>query len=226
MLLALEKDKCKACQGKKTVREQKILEVHVDKGMEDGQKITFSGEADEEPGIKPGDVVIILDEKDHAIFKRKKNNLHFNMDINLVEAVCGFEKYIETLDKRWLKITSPPGDVIKPGDIKVISEEGMPVYGRSISKGNMFVKFNVVFPPNEFVTLESIEKLKKLLPPADEPIIPDDADEYVLEDVDPEHSGSSNNQRHYVVSIMSIKKTYSMVPVSYPNKSLGRSGLS
>jgi DnaJ family protein A protein 1 len=197
----LEKDKCKGCHGKKTLREQKILEVRIEKGMEDGQKITFSGEADQEPGIKPGDVVIILDEKDHAVFKRRKNNLHISMEINLVEAVCGFEKHIETLDKRWLKMTSPPGEIIKPGEIKAISDEGMPVYGRSISKGSLFIKFNVVFPPNEFVTMEAIEKLKALLPPADEPIIPDDIEEYVLDDIDPENSSSSNNQHHYVVSI-------------------------
>ena len=33
--------------GKKVVRERKILEVHIDKGMKDGQKITFSGEGDQ-----------------------------------------------------------------------------------------------------------------------------------------------------------------------------------
>ncbi|XP_028394971.1 dnaJ homolog subfamily A member 1-like [Dendronephthya gigantea] len=191
-----EKDKCKECHGKKTVREQKILEVHVEKGMEDGQKITFSGEADEEPGIKPGDVVIILDEKEHAVFKRRKLNLHTSMDINLVEAVCGFEKYLETLDKRWLKLTSPAGEVIKPGDIKVIVDEGMPVYGRSISRGKLFIKFNVVFPPNEFITEDSIKELKTLLPQADEPIIPDDVDDtYVLDEISPDKA-SSNNQRH------------------------------
>ena len=201
LILYIEKDKCKQCHGKKTEREQKILEVHVEKGMEDGQKITFGGEADEEPGIKPGDVVIILDEKDHAVFKRKKNNLYINLDINLVEAVCGFEKYIQTLDDRWLKMNSPPGEVIKPGDVKVISEEGMPVYGRSISKGNMFIKFNVVFPPQESITVDCIRKLKELLPKADEPIIPDGVEECVLEDIDPDETNFANNQRHYVVSI-------------------------
>lgn len=203
--IIVEKDKCKTCQGKKTVREQKILEVHVEKGMEDGQKITFSGEADEEPGIKPGDVVIILDEKEHAVFKRRKLNLHISMDINLVEAVCGFERYLETLDKRWLKLTSPAGEVIKPGDIKVIMDEGMPVYGRSISRGKLYVKFNVVFPPNEFITKDSIDELKTLLPPADEPIIPDNLDDtYVLEDINPEQHKSSNSQRQNYVSVRVI----------------------
>ena len=35
------KDRCKSCNGRKIVREKKILEVHIDKGMKDGQKITF-----------------------------------------------------------------------------------------------------------------------------------------------------------------------------------------
>ena len=51
-------------------RERKILEVSVDKGMEDGQKVTFSGEGDQEPGLEPGDIIIVLDEKAHALFKR------------------------------------------------------------------------------------------------------------------------------------------------------------
>ena len=42
----------------------------MDKGMEDGQKVTFSGEGDQEPGLEPGDIIIVLDEKAHALFKR------------------------------------------------------------------------------------------------------------------------------------------------------------
>ena len=42
--------RCKRCSGRKVVRERKILEVSVDKGMEDGQKITFSGEGDQVRG--------------------------------------------------------------------------------------------------------------------------------------------------------------------------------
>lgn len=38
-----EKDRCKECKGKKVTNETKILEVHVDKGMKDGQRITFRG---------------------------------------------------------------------------------------------------------------------------------------------------------------------------------------
>lgn len=62
-----EKDRCKKCEGKKVVKEVKILEVHVDKGMKHGQKITFGGEADQAPGVEPGDIVLVLQEKDHEV---------------------------------------------------------------------------------------------------------------------------------------------------------------
>jgi DnaJ-class molecular chaperone len=42
-----EKDKCGQCKGQKVVQDKKLLEVHVEKGMQHAQKITFPGEADE-----------------------------------------------------------------------------------------------------------------------------------------------------------------------------------
>ena len=63
------KDRCKQCGGKKTIRDRKIFEVYVDKGMVDGQKIVFADEGDQEPDKEPGDIVILLDEKEHEVFK-------------------------------------------------------------------------------------------------------------------------------------------------------------
>lgn len=42
-----DKDRCPQCKGDKVVPEKKVLEVVVEKGMQNGQKITFPGEADE-----------------------------------------------------------------------------------------------------------------------------------------------------------------------------------
>ena len=49
------------------IKEVKILEVHVDKGMKHGQRITFSGEADQAPGVEPGDIVLLLQEKENEV---------------------------------------------------------------------------------------------------------------------------------------------------------------
>ena len=42
-----DKDRCPQCKGEKVVQEKKVLEVIVEKGMQNGQRITFPGEADE-----------------------------------------------------------------------------------------------------------------------------------------------------------------------------------
>ena len=78
--------------------------------MEDGQKITFSSEGDQEPGLEPGDIIIVLDEKAHDRFKRSGHDLIMKMDISLTEALTGMKKLIKTLDDRTLVIQTVRGD--------------------------------------------------------------------------------------------------------------------
>lgn len=55
-----EKDKCPKCKGKKVVPEPKTLEVRIEKGMPPGQKVRFSGDANEMPGYETGDIIVVL----------------------------------------------------------------------------------------------------------------------------------------------------------------------
>jgi DnaJ family protein A protein 1 len=191
------KDKCKTCDGKKIVRERKIIEVHIDKGMEDGKKITFSGEGDQEPGLQPGDIVVVLDEKEHGTFKRDKTDLHVKMHITLTEALCGFHKVIKTLDNRQLVITALPGEVIKPGDIKCILNEGMPVYRNPLEKGRLVLHFDVKFPDKNELRPENLTKLEKVLPPRTPVQLPMNAEECVLVEFDPRQSQRSHRHEMY-----------------------------
>lgn len=85
---------CPKCEGHgstgETKPERKILEVHVEKGMLHNQKITFSGMADELPGMEAGDVNFIIQEKEHDLFKRKGADLLVTKEISLNQALCGF----------------------------------------------------------------------------------------------------------------------------------------
>jgi len=178
------KDRCKTCQGKKTIRDRKILEVHVDKGMVDGQKITFGGEGDQEPGLEPGDIIIVLDEKEHEVYKRSNNDLIMRMNIELVEALCGFQRVIKTLDDRDLVVTAIPGEVTKHGDVKCVMNEGMPQYKNPFEKGRLIIQFLVNFPTS--LPPELIPQLENCLPPRPETMIPDTAEECILVEMDPE----------------------------------------
>jgi DnaJ family protein A protein 2 len=86
---------CDQCEGQghiaTTKTERKVLEVHVEKGMKHNQKISFRGMADEIPtNMETGDVNFIIQEKDHALFKRKGADLLVTKDISLNQALCGF----------------------------------------------------------------------------------------------------------------------------------------
>eukprot|EP00871_Galdieria_phlegrea_P001121 jgi/Galph1/2009/GphlegSOOS_G672.1 len=118
-----EKDKCPKCKGQKVVKERKVLEVYVEPGTEHGQKLVFSGEADEEPGTLPGDVVVVIQQKEHEIFKRKGSNLIMAKDISLVEALCGAVFTVEHLDGRTLLVRTEPGTVLEPDSVKTIPGE-------------------------------------------------------------------------------------------------------
>eukprot|EP00062_Callorhinchus_milii_P012510 gi/632959630/ref/XP_007895735.1/ PREDICTED: dnaJ homolog subfamily A member 1-like [Callorhinchus milii] len=178
------KDRCKTCSGKKVVREKKILEVHVDRGMKDGQKITFHGEGDQLPGLEPGDVIIILDQKEHASFQRSENNLITQMEINLVEALCGLKHTIKTLDNRTLVIGSRPGEVIRPGDVKCILNEGMPLHRNPFERGLLIIQFQVKFPEPGWIPIADLHKLRFLLPPQTDFTATEDMEQADLMDLD------------------------------------------
>lgn len=188
-----EKDRCKKCEGGKVVRDKKILEVHIEKGMKDGHKIRFHGESNQEPGKETGDIIIVLDEKDHPVYTRRGADLLLKMEIELSEALCGLKRIINTLDKRELVISTHAGDVIKHGDMKVVLNEGMPHHKNPFDKGRLIITFKVLFPDSDFLTDDKLKELGSLLPSpsssGEEKMNTDeDPEEYLelpLEDIDP-----------------------------------------
>ncbi|GMH31929.1 hypothetical protein Nepgr_033773 [Nepenthes gracilis] len=101
-----EKDSCPQCKGEKVIQEKKVLEVNVEKGVQNRQKITFPGEADEAPDTVTGDIVFVLQQKDHSKFKRKGDDLFYEHTLSLTEALCGFKFVLTHLDGRQLLIKS------------------------------------------------------------------------------------------------------------------------
>lgn len=171
-------DRCKKCNGKKIVQERKVLEVRIDKGMEDGQQITFKEEADQAPNTIPGDVIIVVDEKPHERFNRKRNDLFVDMEVDLLTALAGGKMYIDHLDKHTLSVDIPAGEVIKPGDMKVLRGQGMPSY-RHHEMGDLYVTLKVKFP--DALSPEQMALLEKALP--ERPLLQQPSDDMDVEDV-------------------------------------------
>jgi len=158
------KFKCHTCNGSKIGKERKVLEVHVNRGMKDGQKISFHGEGDQEPEIEAGDVHFVLRQKPHECFQRKGDDLMMPMEIDLVDALCGLRRMVTTLDDRRLIICSCKGEIIRPDDTKCIDNEGMPKNGNEYVRGKLYIKFSIKFPENSWTRSIDLSMLEKMMP--------------------------------------------------------------
>jgi DnaJ family protein A protein 2 len=157
------KHKCKKCKGKQTISEKKVIEVVIDKGCPNHHKYTFYGEADEQPGLRPGDLVVVVEEVEHPIFKRKKADLAMNAKISLKQALTGYKLKIDHFDGVKI-IEGPAGDIIKPDDMRTIEELGMPIMKTPYKFGNLFIHFEVEFPPPGSLEVSLMAQLASALP--------------------------------------------------------------
>ncbi|KAL5651319.1 hypothetical protein ACJX0J_036777, partial [Zea mays] len=138
-----DKDRCPQCKGDKVVSEKKVFEVVVEKGMQNGHKITFPGEADEAPDTATGDIIFVLQQKEHPKFKRKGDDLFYEHTLTLIESLCSFQFVLTHMDNRQMLIKLNHGEVVKPNSFKAINDEGMPMYQRPFIKGKLYIHFSV-----------------------------------------------------------------------------------
>ncbi|KAF8907328.1 hypothetical protein CPB84DRAFT_1768933 [Gymnopilus junonius] len=161
-----EKERCKKCKGEKTIKEKTRQEIFVEKGMADRQRIVLAGAGDQQPGIPAGDVIFLLKVLPHESFERSGDDLLTHVTITLSEALLGFSRIILThLDGRGVKLTTPPGKVIKPQDSIVLRGEGMPVYRRPDEKGDLYVIFDVEMPDDQWLKTVDVKAVEAVLPP-------------------------------------------------------------
>lgn len=117
-----------------------------------------------------GDVIFVLKAAAHESFERSGNDLLTKVTITLSEALLGFSRILVThLDGRGVKVTSPPGKIIKPDDSIVLRGEGMPVYKNSDTKGNMYVVMSVEMPDENW--LKSVNQSVSLQPSCTLPML-------------------------------------------------------
>lgn len=96
------------------------------------------------------------------MLREKGDDLVVENTLLLREALCGFQFVLTHLDGRQLLIKSSAAEVVKPGQFKVIKDEGMSVYHRPSMKGNLYIHFSVDFPDS--FTPEQRKALEEILP--------------------------------------------------------------
>ncbi|KAJ1926466.1 DnaJ-like protein xdj1 [Tieghemiomyces parasiticus] len=179
-----KQDRCRRCHGEKLQNARKVLTVTIEPGMRDGQRIVLAGEGDHQPGQPTPALVFVLHQAPHPTFRRREHDLHAAVRITLGEALAGFDRQVLThLDGRGLIVAQPAGQVIRPGDIKCIYQEGMPHPGKPHLRGALYLTFEVDYPAPDWFTAERLSALRALLPDAPSIETADDTKRVKLSDV-------------------------------------------
>jgi DnaJ family protein B protein 4 len=124
--------------------EKKVLEIPIKAGWKEGTKITFENMGDQTPYNIPADVVLVLKEKPHPIFRRDGADLIMKADVNLDDALAGTIINVKTLDGSSFGVKVPA--VISPTYVHTITGKGMPKAKEPGSFGDLKIQFNVKFP--------------------------------------------------------------------------------
>ncbi|CAG9772033.1 unnamed protein product [Ceutorhynchus assimilis] len=125
------------------VRE-KILTIPIKPGIRAGTEIVFANEGDQDAAHIPADVIFVTEDRPHDTFIRNNDNLICTSTISLEEALIGTIITIHTIDHRTIRV--PITDVICPAYEKIIENEGLPILENYREKGDLILKFNIVFP--------------------------------------------------------------------------------
>ena len=143
------KKKCKACNGKKVVPEEKVIHVSIPPGIEDGVHLKVQG-AGHIPSVNaiPGDLYLGIRIEYNGKFIRKGNDLYTPFNIDIVTATVGGKITVPTLDYKVNKITEkempiPPGT--QPGTEFRIKNRGVS-YMRGRGRGDQYVIVNIEIP--------------------------------------------------------------------------------
>lgn len=137
------KEACGTCHGMGIENSQETIDVQIPPGAIDGSQMTMPGYGSWVKGGDFGDLQIVVDEVPDSKFKREDNNLIYDQEISIIDAILGKE----------FKIKSPQGDVsftISPGTqhgkMIRISGKGVPVHNWHI--GDLFIKISIKIPKN------------------------------------------------------------------------------
>jgi len=124
-------EECGVCKGKRVTESESVLDVVIEPGMKEGDRLTFVGQCSESPQFNtPGDVILVIRSAttDAGQWVRSGNDLTCEVQLTLAEALLGWGRQIERHPSgRPLHIVWKNG-VVREGEVLRITGWGMPVH--------------------------------------------------------------------------------------------------
>ena len=154
---------CSQCRGEGYRQVVRKLKVNIPPGVDNGTRMRLAREG--QPGSNGGpngDLYVVLHVKEHPVFQREGDNLHYTVPINVAQAALGTELEIPTFgDPEKLKI--PEGT--QNGARFRLRGKGVPDVNGSGRRGDLYVHVEVKVPTR--LTKEQkklFEQLRETLP--------------------------------------------------------------
>ena len=126
------------------ITKEETVSIKIPAGVTEGVQLKVNGKGNSAPGNNAidGDLIVVIEETKHDTLKREGTNLHFDLYINLSEAVLGISKNIDTVSGK-VKIKIEPGT--QSGKILRLRGKGLPSIDH-YGNGDLLVHVNVWTP--------------------------------------------------------------------------------
>ncbi|PKO95330.1 MAG: molecular chaperone DnaJ [Bacteroidetes bacterium HGW-Bacteroidetes-7] len=149
---------CVECSGSGLIKEMDEISFKIPAGVAQGMQLTVQGKgnAAKRGGIN-GDLLVVIEEEEHAELQRDGNDLIYSLFISIPDAVLGTDAEIPAIDGK-LRIKVEPGT--QSGKILRLRGKGLPdVNGYGM--GDLLVYIQIWTPKKiEKQERELLEKLK------------------------------------------------------------------
>jgi len=137
------RNKCKTCSGDGRVKGEETITVKIPSGVSNGNYLTLRGQGNAGyRGGESGSVIVLIEEEEHEYFERDGDNIIYDLQISVPDAILGTEVEVPTLKgKAKLKIESGT----QPGKLLRLREKGITGLNSS-TRGDQYVRVNVFIP--------------------------------------------------------------------------------
>ena len=127
------------------VSKEEVISIKIPAGVSGGMQLSMSGKGNEVPGGNgvPGDLLILVEEKEDETLKRDGNNVIYELHLSFIDATLGTSVEVPTIDGR-VRIKIEPGT--QAGKILRLKGKGIGDingYGR---RGDELIHVNIWTP--------------------------------------------------------------------------------
>ncbi|MFT4023190.1 MAG: DnaJ C-terminal domain-containing protein [Flavihumibacter sp.] len=160
--------KCGSCKGEGRVYGEETVTIDIPAGVQEGMQLSVSGKGNAgERGGSPGDLIVLIEEEQHAQLHRDGLNVAYDLYITFPDAVFGTNAEVPTIDGR-AKIKIPAGT--QSGKIFRLKGKGFPAVN-SYEKGDQLIHVNVWTPQHlnaeEKAMMEKLQESNNFKPSPD-----------------------------------------------------------